>query len=481
MTTTTKKGPIKTITTHYIDGAFVQSHGRELMDVVRPTDGQVIGRVTLGDEEDTRRAIAAARRAFATFGRTTKEERVRILRRLHASVTARLDDLTAAMVEEYGGVVQFSRLIVESGANAFQAAEEALQQIPMTQNRGTTTVTMEPVGVAGLITAWNANALFICLKLASAVAAGCTVIIKPSEMSSLQTAVLLECLHVAELPKGVCNVVIGRGGVVGAELTRNPGVDKISFTGSLGVGQLIMRDGAATMKRVTLELGGKSPTIVLDDAVLEKAIPSALVMAFLNSGQACAAGTRLLVPKGRLEEIKHAIRDAMRVYTVGDPADSKIAIGPAVSQAQYERVQSYIRKGVEEGAEILVGGEGHPEGLEAGYFTKPTVFVNVRNDMAIAQEEIFGPVLCVIAYDSEEDAIRIANDSKYGLHGAVLGTDIARARRVASQIRAGRVVINTMTDDPQAPWGGFKSSGVGREYGRYGIAAFLEPKAILEA
>jgi aldehyde dehydrogenase (NAD+) len=241
-----------------------------------------------------------------------------------------------------------------------------------------------------------------------------------------------------------------------------------------------MRDGAKTMKRVTLELGGKSPTILLDDADLEKAIPSALVMAFLNSGQACAAGTRLLVPNSRLDQVKRAIMNATPAFPVGDPADPKTAIGPMVSQKQYEQVQSYIRKGIEEGAEVLVGGEGRPKGFEAGYFVKPTVFVNVKNDMTIAQEEIFGPVLCVIAYDSEDEAIRIANDSRYGLHAAVLGTDIGRARRVASQIRAGRVVINNMTDDPQAPWGGFKYSGVGREYGRYGIDAFLEPKAILE-
>jgi aldehyde dehydrogenase (NAD+) len=275
--------------------------------------------------------------------------------------------------------------------------------------------------------------------------------------------------------------VIGRGDVVGAELVRNPDVDKISFTGSVAVGEHIMRNGAATMKRVTLELGGKSPTILLDDAALDQAIPSALVMAFLNSGQACAAGTRLLVPMRRLDDMKRRIREAMRAFAVGDPADPNTAIGPMVSQKQYDRVQSYIRKGIEEGAEVLAGGEGHPEGLEAGFFVKPTVLVNVSNDMTVAQEEIFGPVLCVIAYDSEEEAIRIANDSKYGLHAAVLGSDLQRARRVASEIRAGRVVINGMTDDPQAPWGGFKYSGVGREYGRYGIEAFLEPKVILES
>ena len=481
MNAVTNKGAFKTITTHYMDGAFVESHGREVMDVIRPTDGQVIARVTLADEEDTRRAIAAAKRAFGTYGRSTREERAAILRRLHEAASARVDDLTAAMVEEYGGVVQFAALIVQSSVGTFLAAEKALQELEWTRGWDKTTVTLEPVGVAGLITAWNANALFICLKLASAVAAGCTVVIKPSELSSLQTRVLIEALHEAKLPKGLLNVVTGLGNVVGAELVRNHDVDKISFTGSVAVGETIMRDGAATMKRVTLELGGKSPTIVLDDANFDEAIPTALGIAFLNSGQACAAGTRLLVPRKRLEAAKRAIADAMRAFTVGDPADPKIAIGPMVSQKQYERVQSYIRKGIEEGAEVLVGGEGRPERLEAGYFVKPTVFVNVKNDMTIAREEIFGPVLCVIAYDSEDEAISIANDSKYGLHAAVIGTDLGRARRVASQLRAGRVVINGMTDDPQAPWGGFKYSGVGREYGRYGIEAFLEPRAILEA
>jgi len=475
-----EKGTIKTLTTHYIDGAFIESHGRQVMDTIKPTNGQAIARVTLGDEEDTQRAIAAAKRAFASFSRTSKGERLLYLRQLHKSVSDHVDDLTAVMIEEYGGVAQFARLIVVSGINAFAAAEKGLQELPLTQSWGKTTVTLEPVGVAALITAWNANALFICLKLASAVAAGCTVVLKPSEMSPLQTRTMVDAVNAAGLPKGVFNVVTGLGSIVGTELVRNPDVAKISFTGSVAVGQQIMRDGAATMKRVTLELGGKSPTILLDDASLDKAIPSALTLAFMNSGQACAAGTRLLVPKSRLEEVKRALRDAMRAFTVGDPADPNVMVGPMVSQKQYERVESYIHKGIEEGAEVLVGGEGHPKGLEAGYYVKPTVFANVTNDMTIAQEEIFGPVLSLIAYDSEDEAIRIANDSKYGLHSAVLGTDLQRARRVASQLRAGRVVINNMTDDPQAPWGGFKYSGIGREYGRYGIEAFLEAKAILE-
>jgi aldehyde dehydrogenase (NAD+) len=471
---------MKTITTHYIDGAFIESHGREVMDIIRPTNGQVIGRVTMADEADTRRAIAAAKRAFAIYGPSTKEERAKILRRLHDAVAAHIDDLTDAMVEEYGGSVMFSRLMMEASANVFLSAEKALQELPLTRSWNKTTVTLEPVGVAGLITPWNANSFFLSAKLASAVAAGCTAVIKPSELSALQTQAWLVCLDEAKLPKGVCNLVIGRGNVVGAEIVRNPDVAKISFTGSVAVGKSIMRDGAATMKRVTLELGGKSPNILLDDADLSKAIPTTLAIAFMNSGQACVAGTRLLVPKSRLDEVKQAIKEAIRGFPAGDPSDPKTAVGPMVTQKQYDRVQSYIRKGIQEGAEVLVGGEGHPEGL-AGYFVKPTVFVNVKNDMTIAREEIFGPVLCVIAYDDDEDAIRIANDTSFGLHAYVNGTDVRRARRVASQLLVGRVAINGLLDDQQAPFGGFKNSGVGREFGTYGIEAFLEPRAILEA
>jgi len=471
---------MKTITTHYIDGAFVESHGREVMDIINPTNRKPIARLTLADEEDARRAIAAAKQAFVCFGQSAKQERLEILRNLHKAVSARVDDLTRIMVEEYGGVVQFAAPIVQAGADVFQAAEKALHELPLTRSWGKTTVTMEPVGVAGLISPWNADAFFLCMKLASAIAAGCTVVMKPSELSALQTSVWLECIHEAKLPKGVCNVVAGRGDVVGAELVRNPDVAKISFTGSAAVGRSIMRDGAATMKRVTLELGGKSPNILLDDANLEKAIPNAFIIGFMNNGQACVAGTRLLVPKSRFDEVKKALLDIAPVFAAGDPADPKTAVGPMVTEKQYERVQSYIHKGIEEGAEVLVGGEGHPPGLESGYFVKPTVFVNVRNDMTIAQEEIFGPVLSVITYEDDEDAIRIANDTDYGLHAYVSGTDLQRARRVASQIRAGRVAINGLLDDQQAPFGGFKHSGVGREFGTFGIEAYLEPRAILE-
>jgi aldehyde dehydrogenase (NAD+) len=475
-----ERNAIKTLTTHYINGEFVSSHGHEVMDIINPTNGRVIAHVTLADKEDAQRAIAAAKRTFASFGRTTKEERMAILRRLHKAVSARTDDLTKTMVEEYGGVVRFAGPIVQAGADVFLSAEKALHELPLTRSWGKTTVTMEPVGVAGLISPWNANAFFLCMKLASAVAAGCTVVMKPSELSALQTSVWLDCVHEAKLPKGLCNVVPGRGDVVGAELVRNPDVAKISFTGSAAVGRSIMRDGAATLKRVTLELGGKSPNILLDDADLKKAIPNAFMIGFMNNGQACVAGTRLLVPKSRFEEVKQSIFDTAPAFPVGDPADPKTAVGPMVSEKQYERVESYIRKGIEEGAEVLVGGEGHPPGLESGYFVKPTVFVNVKNDMTIAREEIFGPVLSVITYEDEEDAIRIANDTEYGLHAYVSGTDIQRVRRVASQIQAGRVAINGLLDDPQAPFGGFKHSGVGREFGTFGIEAFLEPRAILE-
>src|SRR4029077_12447355 len=285
MNAMTSKVAIKTITKQYIDGAFVESHGRELMDIINPTNGEVIAHVTLADEEDARRAIAAAKQVFPSFRRTTKEERSEILRNLHSAVSARIGDLTDVMVEEYGGIRQFAGLIVQSGADVFLAAEKALHELPLTWSWGKTTVTLEPVGVAGLISPWNANAFFLCVKLASAVAAGCTVVMKPSELSSLQTQVWLECVHAANLPKGLCNVVLGRGDVVGAELVRNPDVAKISFTGSAAVGRSIMRDCAATMKRVTLELGGKSPNILLDDADLKKAIPNAFIIGFLNNGQ----------------------------------------------------------------------------------------------------------------------------------------------------------------------------------------------------
>jgi len=382
---------MKAITPHYIDGKVVEPHGREVMDSINPTNNTVIGRVMLADEEDTKRAIDSAKHALASFGGRSKEERAAILLRLHEVVKARIDDLTDAMVEEYGGVHRFSNLIVQMAADSFFQAEKALQELPLVRTWNKTSVSLIPVGVAGLITAWNSNALFICLKTASALAAGCTVVVKPSELSSFQTQVLIECVHEAKLPRGVFSVVTGLGSTVGAELVRNLDVAKISFTGSVAVGQQIMRDGAATMKRVTLELGGKSPNILLDDVNLDEAIPRALAIAFLNSGQACAAGARLLVPRSRLEEIKQRIVAVMANMPVGDPNNNDTAIGPMVTRTQYERVESHIQKGIEEGAEVLVGGEGHPEGFEAGNFVKPTIFVNVTNDMTMLGKRYSDP------------------------------------------------------------------------------------------
>ena len=338
---------------------------------------------------------------------------------------------------------------------------------------------MEPLGVVGLITPWNANYGFICSKLSMAIATGSTAVIKPSELSARQTALLTQVLHRAELPPGLFNIVTGRGDTVGAEIVRHPDIAKISFTGSTAVGKAIARGAVETMKRVTLELGGKSPTILLDDADFAKAMPLAAMAATMNSGQACLAGSRLLVPRARLQEAHERIGAAFDALRVGDPRDPATTIGPMVTRTQYERVQGFIQRGIDEGATLLTGGSGRQEGLERGYFVRPTVFGNVRNDMAIAREEIFGPVLSVIAYEDEEDAVRLANDTVYGLHAYVFSGDVARANRVASRIVAGRVFINGLYDEPAAPFGGFKQSGLGREFGIFGFEQYLEPKAVL--
>jgi len=470
---------MRTINKIYLNGAFVEPHGTEVFDLVSPVTNQMIGRVVLGDEEDTRRAIAYAKAAFVHFSRTAKEERIAYLQRLHEAVMKKKDLLTAAMVEEYGGPLQFSRMSIENGVSAFARAIETLRGFDLEKTMGESKVVLEPLGVVGIITPWNASNSFICNKLATAISAGCTVVIKPSEMSAIQTQVLVECLHEAGLPAGVFNVVNGLGNVVGAELTRNRDIAKISFTGSTVVGKTIARSAVDTMKRVTLELGGKSPNIILDDADVSKAIPLAVMAAFMNSGQACIAGTRLLVPEERLEEIKPLVRSAVEGIKVGDPTKEDTNIGPMVSRKQYERVQQYIRLGMEEGAELLTGGEGRPKGLEAGNFVRPTVFVNVTNGMRIAREEIFGPVLSILTYRTEEEAIAIANDTDYGLQAYVSSSDMERAYRVASRLIAGRVLVNGLKHDPYAPFGGFKQSGMGREYGVYGLEEYMEPKAII--
>ena len=463
----------------YIDGAFATPHGTELFDLFNPAKGEVIGRVQLGDVDDTRRAVAAAKRAFRTFSQTSKDERIAMLQRLHDAVLARADELTEATIEEYGGPVARAAWATQYAADCFLNAAKTLKDYEFTRKIGLAEVVMEPLGVVGLITPWNNNYGFICNKLATAIAAGCTAVIKPSEMSARQTQILTESLHAAGLPAGVFNIVTGRGDVVGAELTCNPDVAKISFTGSTAVGKTILRGGAETMKRVTLELGGKSPTLVLDDADLATAVTHVIAAGFANSGQACIAGTRVLVPEASLAEFSALLRTAVEQIRVGDPRDPATAIGPMVSQKQYERVQHYIRLGIEEGATVLVGGEGRPGGLESGYFINPTVFTNVTNDMTIAREEIFGPVLCVLTYRNEEEAIEIANDTVYGLQAYVISPDHDHARRVSDRIVAGRVLINGFHNEPMAPFGGFKQSGIGREYGVFGLESYLESKAVI--
>jgi aldehyde dehydrogenase (NAD+) len=464
----------------YIDGAFVTPHGTEMFDLFDPARGQVIGKVRLADAEDARRAIQAAKRALPSYARTGKVERLELLRNLHDAMLLRAADLEEATILEYGAPVARARWTARYAAESFLNAAKTLETYSFARPTGVSEVVMEPVGVAGLITPWNANAGFICNKLAYALAAGCTAVIKPSEMSALQTGIVTEALHAAGAAAGLFNIVTGRGEVVGAEFTTSPDIAKISFTGSTAVGKAIMKAAADTVKRVTLELGGKSPSLILEDADLEAAVPMAIAAGFQNSGQACLAGTRILVPQARLSDILDQAKAAMVATKVGDLRDPATAIGPMVSARQYERVQRYIRLGVEEGAALIAGGEGHPNGL-GGYFVRPTLFANVTNEMTVAREEIFGPVLCILTYRDEDEAVAIANDTNYGLASYVFSSNLTHARAIAARLQTGRVVINGAPHDPLAPFGGYKQSGVGREYGVFGLEAYLEAKAILGA
>jgi len=463
----------------YVNGAFVTPHGKATVDLVNPTNNEVIGKVTLADETDMRQAIAAAKKAFTSFSQTTKEVRMGYLQRLHDSVSKRVGDLVQATVLEYGAPRDRAQGSNALAANTFLHFKETLRKTDLTEVVGTSLVLLEPVGVVGIFTPWNSSAGSIAIKVAPAIAAGCTVVIKPSEMSAMQTQVLMESFHEAGLPPGVINFVNGLGEVVGTELTNSPDVAKIAFTGSTQIGKLVAKSALDTMKRLTLELGGKSANIILDDADFAKAIPMAVNACYLNNGQACIAGSRLFVPENRLDEVKQLVKAAVAKVKVGDPNDSDVTMGPLVSQKQYQRVQSYIRSGIEEGAEVVIGGEGHPEGLERGNFVKPTVFSNVKPEMKIAREEIFGPVLSILTYKTEADAIRMANDSEFGLYAYVSSSNPERANCMARQLQAGRVLINTLNHDPLTPFGGYKQSGIGREGGVYGLKGFLEPKAII--
>ncbi|QLC66218.1 aldehyde dehydrogenase family protein [Flavobacterium sp. LPB0248] len=471
---------MKTIDKIYINGEFVTPQGTEYFDLISPTTNEKLGKVRLGNTEDTQKAIEAAKNAFKTFSQTTISERIQYLKNIKSSIEKRKDDFINVMIEEYGGTFQFASVSYDYMIKGFDSAIDLLNSYHFIKTMGESEVQMAPIGVVGIIIPWNSSNGFISSKLSTAIAAGCTTVIKPSEMSTQQTQLITECLHEANLPKGVFNIVNGLGEVVGAEISRNPNIAKISFTGSTNVGKIIAKEAVNTMKRVTLELGGKSPNIILDDADFSKAIPLALGAAFMNSGQACIAGTRLLIPENKLDETKTLIKEVISNLLVDDPKNPNTAVGPMVSTKQYNRVQDYIQIGINEGAEILTGGLGKPEGLENGNFVKPTVFINVTNQMRIAREEIFGPVLSIITYKTEEEAVEIANDTTYGLQAYVNSSNTERAHRVASQINAGRVQINGIGHDPMAPFGGFKQSGIGREFGTLGLEAYLEPRALIQ-
>ncbi len=433
---------MKTVNKIYSNGEFVNPHGTEIYELINPSTNQKIGEVTLADVTDTRNAIAAAKAAFRTFSKSTVSERIGYLTKLKTAIEKRKQDFIDVMIEEYGGTHQFVTMSNAHTGVWFDSMIEVLKSFEFERTINAASVRFQPVGVVAIITPWNASNSSVASKVATAIAAGCTVVVKPSEMSALQTNVLMEAFHEAGLPKGVINVVTGLGNVVGTELTENPGIAKISFTGSTAVGKSIAKQAVDTMKRITLELGGKSPNIILDDADLDKAIPMAVYGAYMNSGQACIAPTRLLVPQHKLDRVNVLAKATAESMVVGLPQNADTNIGPMVSVKQFDRVQQYIKTGIEEGATLLTGGLGKPEGLEEGNFVKATIFTDVSNAMTIAREEIFGPVLCIIPYQTEAEAIEIANDTPYGLAAYISSADSERAKRVAAEIDAGRICIN---------------------------------------
>jgi aldehyde dehydrogenase (NAD+) len=462
---------VKVFDRAYINGRFVTPHGTQVIDLVNPTNNEVIGKVTMADEVDTRNAIAAAKAAFKTFSQSSKAERMDYLQRLHESVSRRMDDLVQATVLEYGAPQDRAKGSNNLAANIFLHFKGVLQDFDLAMNIGTSKVIFEPVGVVAIFTPWNSSAGSIAVKLAPAIASGCTVVIKPSEMSAMQTQVLMESFYEAGLPPGVINFVTGLGEIVGTELATNPDVQKIAFTGSTQIGKLVAKSALDTMKRFTLEL--------LDDADFPTAIAMAVNACYLNNGQACIAASRLFIPESRIDEVKQLAKAAVERIKVGDPNDKTVTLGPSASRKQYGRVQECIRSGIQEGAELVIGGEGHPQGLEQGNFVRPTVFAGVKPWMKISREEIFGPVLSILTYKTEDEAIEMANDSEFGLMAYVSSSNPDRAMRVARQLQAGRVLINTLSHDPLAPFGGFKQSGIGREGGIFWLREFLEPKAII--
>ena len=463
----------------YLGGEWVVPSGRGSFDVTDASTEEIIGRIPAGDAEDVARAVRAARAAFDRWSRTTASERAAYLEKIQAALAARSAEIAETVAREVGMPLALSTMI-QAGLPtlSFGAAAQIARSYEFESRVGSSIILKEPVGVVGCITPWNYPLHQVAAKVAPALAAGCTVVLKPSEVAPLSAFILAEIVHSVGLPPGVFNLVSGDGPTVGEAIAGHPEVDMVSFTGSTRAGKRVSEIAAKTVKRVALELGGKSANVILDDADLQKAVRGGVQNCYLNSGQTCSAWTRMLVPKGKHDEAVALAKQAAESFTLGGPLDAGARLGPLVSKTQQERVRTYIKKGVAEGATLVTGGPEQPEGFAKGYFVKPTVFANVKSGMAIAQEEIFGPVLCILPYENEEDAIRIANDTVYGLAGGVWSADVERAKQVARRIRTGQIDINGASFNPMAPFGGFKQSGHGRELGPFGFEEFLEIKSL---
>jgi aldehyde dehydrogenase (NAD+) len=469
----------------YIDGAWVPSQGDGSIDVYDSTDGSVIGRIPAGSAADVDAAAKAARAAFDGWAATSPEERAKFCTRIAEGLGARMDEIGTLVTRE-AGMPKWLSVMVQAGlpVNSFTMAAQIAENFEYETTVGNSLVVREPVGVVGCITPWNYPLHQIAAKVAYAMAAGCTVVLKPSEIAPLDAYVLTEVVHDAGLPAGVFNLVTGTGAVVGEAISAHPLIDMVSFTGSTRAGKAVAAAASGSLKRVALELGGKSANILLDDlddAGFEKAVRDGIGKAYINSGQTCTALTRMLVPTSRLADAERIAADEVESnYQPSDPFADGARLGPLSSQAQVERVNGYIQKGIDEGARVVTGGPGKPEGedFEKGFYVRPTVFSDVRNDMTIAQEEIFGPVLSILPYESEDEAVAIANDSAYGLSGGVWSADGERAKGVARKIRTGQIEVNGGAFNPNAPFGGYKQSGYGREYGTHGFEEFLETKSM---
>ncbi|OBH93303.1 aldehyde dehydrogenase family protein [Mycobacterium sp. E2733] len=462
----------------YIDGRWVDPVRPNTFDVENPTTEQVSGKISLGSAADVDVAVTAARRAFAGWAQSTREQRLDLLQAILAEYQKRAEDLADAVTEEIGAPPSLAAgPQVFLGIGHLTTAIDVLKNFPFSEQRGATLIAKEPIGVCGLITPWNWPINQVAVKVYPALATGCTVILKPSEVAPYSPYIFAEILDAAGVPPGVFNLINGDGAGVGVALASHPDIDMVSFTGSTRAGVEVARNAAPTVKRVTQELGGKSPNIVLDDSGFAKGVRAGVANMMPNSGQSCNAPSRMLVPNSRMDEAITIAREAAEQVRVGSPGDAT-AIGPVASRAQFDKVQRLIQKGIDEGATVIAGGPGRPAGVDRGYYVKPTVFANVTNDMTIAREEIFGPVLCIVGYNDIDHAVELANDTEYGLAGFVSGDDLDKARDVARKIRAGWVTINHAFD-LNAPFGGYKRSGNGREWSDFGFHEYLEVKSIL--